>query len=366
MRFHFYLAHPAHFHLFVHTMKGLKERGHSVNISIKSKDVLQNLLEESGLPYINIAPKERKSGAFGAVLGMIQRNLAHFKMFLKQKPSVFVATSAEFAPIARMMGIYAISMFEDDLELFPVYSRVLVPFLNHQLCPRSCSAGPWNGNKKTLKYAGYHELAYLHPNRFVPNQLKTIQVLDQSQKNFLIRFSRLNAWHDDGITGINDSLAQKLINLLEPFGRVWISSERALPAELEKRRIQIPASDILDILSFCDLYIGDSQTMTAEAAVLGTPAVRFNDFVGKIGYLEELEHRYGLCFSFKTDQEVEFLNKVKHLAGQDNLKLEWNKKRQLMLSETIDPSIFFISLLDQYPLSLKTAMSLTGCKTVSD
>ncbi len=34
--------------------------------------------------------------------------------------------------------------------------------------------------------------------------------------------------------------------------------------------------------------------MIAEAAVLGTPSIRFNDFVGKLGYLEDLEHKYGL------------------------------------------------------------------------
>ncbi len=55
-------------------------------------------------------------------------------------------------------------------------------------------------------------------------------------------------------------------------------------------------SDIYHALYYADLYIGDSQTIAAEKAVLGTPALRFNDFVGKIGYLEELEHKYGLTF----------------------------------------------------------------------
>ena len=42
-------------------------------------------------------------------------------------------------------------------------------------------------------------------------------------------------------------------------------------------------------MAFASLYIGDSQTMAAEAGVLGVPFVRFNDFVGRIGYLRELE-----------------------------------------------------------------------------
>ena len=47
---------------------------------------------------------------------------------------------------------------------------------------------------------------------------------------------------------------------------------------------------------FSSLYFGDSQTMAAEAWVLGVPFVRFNDFVGRTGYLRELEDVYELGY----------------------------------------------------------------------
>lgn len=50
------------------------------------------------------------------------------------------------------------------------------------------------------------------------------------------------------------------------------------------------------VMAFASLYIGDSQTMAAEAGVLGVPFVRFNDFVGSIGYLRELEDKYELGY----------------------------------------------------------------------
>ncbi len=50
------------------------------------------------------------------------------------------------------------------------------------------------------------------------------------------------------------------------------------------------------VMAFASLYIGDSQTMAAEAGVLGVPFVRFNDFVGRIGYLRELEDTYHLGY----------------------------------------------------------------------
>ena len=66
--------------------------------------------------------------------------------------------------------------------------------------------------------------------------------------------------------------------------------------QFEKYRIKINPLDMHHVMAFASLYIGDSQTMAAEAGVLGVPFVRFNDFVGRIGYLRELEDKYRLGF----------------------------------------------------------------------
>ncbi|MBK7887879.1 MAG: hypothetical protein IPJ86_11465 [Bacteroidetes bacterium] len=115
MKYLFYLAHPAHFHLFKNTMRMLKEKGHTVIVTIKTKDVLRKLLEESGLPYINIAEKERKDSRTGIALSFLQRTFQHWKIVRKEKPDLFISTSAEFAPFARLLEVKSISVFEDDL-----------------------------------------------------------------------------------------------------------------------------------------------------------------------------------------------------------------------------------------------------------
>lgn len=348
MRYLFYLAHPAHFHLFKFTIEGLKNAGHQVLITIKSKDVLASLLDENGLEYRNIAINERGNSKTGILTAFIRRNINHWKITSEFKPDIFVSTSAEFAPFAKLKGIKSISMFEDDLEIFPAYSRLFVPFLDHQLCPESCSAAQWNNHPKTIKYKGNHELAYLRPERFSPDYNKVISFFDADRKNFFIRFARLTAWHDENVKGIHNELAIQLVTLLSRYGKVHLSSERELPAELEKFRVKIPSSDILHVLAFADLYIGDSQTMTAEAAVLGTPAIRFNDFVGKLGYLDELEFKYGLTKGIPANQPEELIKKAEEWASSD-LKIEWNNKRNKLLAETIDPSSFFTWFLSGYP-----------------
>ena len=113
---------------------------------------------------------------------------------------------------------------------------------------------------------------------------------------FIMRFASLNAHHDSGIKGINTEIAQRLIDILAPHGSIYITSERPLEPQFEKYRIRINPLDMHHVMAFASLYIGDSQTMAAEAGVLGVPFVRFNDFVGRIGYLRELEDVYRLGF----------------------------------------------------------------------
>ena len=101
------------------------------------------------------------------------------------------------------------------------------------------------------------------------------------------------------------------------------------------------------------MLLGDSQTMTSEAAVLGTPSVRCNDFVGRIAYLEEEEHRYGLTFGYKPIHFNELISKTTKLLQNKNLKKEWEKKRQRMLSDKIDVTAFQVWFIENYPDSIE-------------
>ena len=84
---------------------------------------------------------------------------------------------------------------------------------------------------------------------------------------------------------------------------------------------------------------------------MGAPSIRFNDFVGKIGYLEELEHKYGLTFGIKTSEPQRLFDKIEELINTPNLKEEWEKRRQKMLSEKIDVTAIMVWFIENYPES---------------
>jgi predicted glycosyltransferase len=164
----------------------------------------------------------------------------------------------------------------------------------------------------------------------------------------------LGAYHDVGKTGISDEIALRLIQMIEPHGKVYITSERPLPPQFEPYRISIRAADIHHALYFAEMFIGDSQTMTAESAVLGTPALRFNDFVGELSYLEDLEHNYGLTYGIKTNELEKLYQKLDELLNTPNLKLEWEKKRSYMLTKKSNFAKWMIHFFQNYPTSIKS------------
>jgi len=335
-----YLGHPAHFHLFKETIKNLQAKAVKVVIVIKSKDVLEKLLIDSKLEYLNISDANNKGSAYKNFTKRLF-NLA--KIIRANKPNLLVGSAAELTILGKLFRIPSYIFFEDDFEAVKKFAKIAGPLATKLVCPDCCSAWKWD-NKK-LGYKSYHELAYLHPNHFTPDAEKVKSIFNINEKNFILRFAQLTAYHDVGKSGITTEIAQQLIDILSTHGNVFITSERALEPQFEKYRIQISPLDIHHALYFADMYIGDSQTMTAEAAVLGTPAIRFNDFVGELSYLEELEHMFNLTYGIKTNHPEKLLAKVKELLQKPDLKQEWQNRRQKMLKERIDFSMFMTNLI---------------------
>jgi len=88
--------------------------------------------------------------------------------------------------------------------------------------------------------------------------------------------------------------------------------------------------------------------MAAEAAVLGTPSLRFNDFVGEISYLEELEHAFGLTYGIRTDNSQKLLDKTLELLSLVDLKQQFRLKQEKMLESRIDLNTYMITLFNEF------------------
>jgi hypothetical protein len=360
MKILFHLGHPAHFHLFKNVISNLNAKGHETFILIKKKDVLQDLLEGAGMDFFNVLPEGRKDSKAGMAIGQIKQDVRIWKFVRKHKPDLLVGTSVAITHVGKLCGIPSINVNEDDAHIVPFYSKMAYPFTNVILSPDPCNNGKWE--RKSVHYAGYHELAYLHPNHFQPDREIADQYISTIRPYYILRFAKLGAHHDKGIKGINNEIALDIIEILKAHGRILITSERELIPELEQYRIAVNPIHMHHVMAFASLYIGDSQTMAAEAGVLGTPFIRFNDFVGRIGYLNEIENKYKLGIGIKTSETAKLLQTVEEMAQNEQLKDEIKFRRLEMLSEKIDVAQFLSWFIEQYPESVEKIRKEPGFK----
>jgi predicted glycosyltransferase len=345
MKILFYFGHPSQYLFLKNPISILKKNGVVCDIIIKSKDVLETLLIENKEIYSNILPEGRSSGKVGIIYGLIKRDYRLFNFVKNKQYDLFVGTDPSLAHIGFLKKIPVITVLEDDIKVIPGLARITFPFTSIILTPEECQTGKYE--IKTVHYNGYMKLAYLHPKRF-----KTKAAI-LTQPYFLIRVSSLDAYHDAGINGFTVHLLQKIIVQLQKEGSVFISSEGLLDESLKPFGLKINPVEMQDVLSNAAMLISDSQSMTMEAAMLGIPSVRFSDFAGKIGVLEELEHYYNLTFGIPTKTPEKLFEKISELLSLTDLKQEFQKRRQKMLGDKIDVTAFMVWFIENYPESVK-------------
>ena len=361
-----YLGHPAHFHLYKNVIQNLKNDGYEVDVLIKKKEILEQLLQNAEIPYFNILKEERRDSKFGMAMGVFKRIWRLFWFVVKRRPNLLTGTSVENSFVGPLLRIPAIYCGEDDASVAPLETKVCYPGASDVLTPDTCDDGKWVS--KTTKYPSYHELAYLHPNHFTPSaDIVRQQGINPDKPYAIMRFVKLKANHDDNIKGINLQVALRLIELMKPKMNIYITSERELEPELEPYRIKINPLHMHHVMAFASLYIGDSQTMAMEAAVMGTPSIRFNDFVGRIGVMAELEDGnlfgekvpcYNLGIGIKASEEgsVErLLAAVQEIVQmpEKERKRVYGERRAKMLADKMDYAKFLTWYLENYPASSK-------------
>lgn len=344
------IGHPAHVHLFRNFIFEMKKKGHNVIVTTKDIPIVKKLLKLYAVDYIEIGKKS--DSLFGKLFNQFIYNKKIYNIVKMEKIEYGLGVSISVPHVSFFTKMKSFVFDDDDSSVESFIPILIRPFTNHFVSP-DCLTYDRN-LKKDVIYAGYHELAYLHPNRFVPDP-SVLTELDICADDvfFIMRFNVFKAYHDRGIKGLSLDQKIKLIELLAQYGKIFITTERGIEPELAEYQLNISPEKIHSLLFYATMFIGDSQTMTSEAAVLGTPAIKCNSLAGKLSVSNEIEKRYGLCFSYPPGKFNDMINKIEELLMLPNLKKEWGKKRKKMISEKIDVTSFMVWLIENYPKSLK-------------
>ena len=333
------INHPAHVHYFKNFIWEMKKRGHDVLITASGKDVAYDLLDRYKLNYINM-------GTYGKSLiqKLVNIPIMDFKLYniaYSYKPDIFIGFgSIRCAHVSKLIKKPCINL--DDTEHSVQEHILYIPFTDAVLTPTCFKK---NMGKKHIRYNGYTELAYLHPNWFTLNPSVLDEIgLSKDDLFIILRFVSWNASHDIGQHGIKNKV--KLVYELERYGKVIISSEGRLPKELEKYKFKISPEKLHDLLYYATLYIGEGATTASECAILGTHAIYINTL--RLGYTDEEEEKYKLVFNFSNPKTMEqdAFNKALELLKDPNLRLKGKIKRDRLLSDKIDVTGFLIDFVE--------------------
>jgi predicted glycosyltransferase len=231
MKFLFYLGHPAHYHYISHVIKELSDKKHEVLLVARPKDVLLDLIKDLPTQKIILPPETGNNKA----LNILKREFKMLRIALKCKPNVMIGTDIVITHIGKLLNIPTIVITEDDAAEIGPFVKYGHRFATHILAPNACDCSPYNDKK--IEFPVCMEINYLHPKYFKPDKTKILNLFGDKKRYFIIRFAKLNAFHDVGKTGIDTEIAQKIINILEPHGNIYITSERELEPQFEKYRI---------------------------------------------------------------------------------------------------------------------------------
>lgn len=341
------IGHPAHVHFFRHAMALWKSRGHSILVVSREKEMTNYLLQSFGIKAICISKAGR--GILGLFREMLLRDYRLWKLIREFNPDIMTSIGGTWiSQIGRLTKKTTVVFY--DTENACVSNAITYPLVD-VLCTPKCYQKSTRLGKRHLRYPGYHELAYLHPSRFVPDTeiVKRLGV-KESEGYFLVRFIAWEAGHDVREKGLAAKDKIDLVRVLSRYGRVFITSESSLPTELGKYTLKIPPEDIHHMMAFATMVVGESATMASEAAVLGVPAIFISDT--SRGYIDEQQRDYGLVFHFANQDIDDALKKISALIHQPGIRDEWQVKRKKMLEDSIDVTAFVVDFINNYPSSL--------------
>jgi predicted glycosyltransferase len=258
------------------------------------------------------------------------------------KPDVVTGImGVSIAPVGRLLRKPALVFYDTEVAkqtnrfVYPVASAVITP---------DCYDAPVRGHHIT--YPGYHELAYLHPNRFTPDADKLAAFgLSAGEPFTVIRFVSWESSHDGGEVALGTAQKVALVDRLQQHGRIVISSEGPLPDSLAPLSLTGPVEDIHHVLSYATATVGESSTMASESAVLGTPAIHVAQT--SRGYVDDLGHRYGLVEHFTPKEFHAAVAAAEHIVAHPDAESA-GKARSKLLAEKIDVSSWMIDYLERF------------------
>ncbi|AEH37620.1 DUF354 domain-containing protein [Halopiger xanaduensis] len=331
MKYLFFTNTPAHVHLYKHAVRRLRDRGHEVLVLARDYTCTVDLLEWYELPYAVYGACDTSKGS------LLSRLPAHYARAITQArrfdPDLVFGMGGYAAHTGAVLRTPTVLLIDSEPASFD--HTISTPFARAVLTPDTFRK---NLGRNHYVFPGFKECAYLHPEIYEPNpSIRDRLELGADEPYVILRLNAFGSQHDVGKRGLTADDRRRIVERLGEDATVLVSDESG-EADLEglpARPFDLHPALMHDALAEAELLVADTQTMVTEAALLGTPAIRSNSFVGDddMGNFVALEEQ-GLIHNVASADAI--VDRAVPLLRSDDVDEKWQRRRNAFLADTVN------------------------------
>jgi predicted glycosyltransferase len=175
-----------------------------------------------------------------------------------------------------------------------------------------------------------------------------------------MRFSANDASHDARVRSVPDEVIARIVSSSSEHHDVVVSreghgtrlfpsrsSQPEPPVEGPDHRVrEVDPSDFLHLLSSAEVFVGDSGSVTMEAAALGVPTLRLADTRREI--IDRLQDLYGLVEHFDLDDTVLFESRLAAMHGSGSSRSSVAEGHHRLIKDSEDVTLWFADLCERF------------------
>ena len=254
--------HPSDIHFFKHAVREWTGRGDDVLLLGRDRDVMKALLRAYDYIPCRILSSERHDNRF-PLAEMLERQLGVARSIRSFRPDVVLSLMGSYSQSAALFRVPNLVFTDSEHQSFN--HRIAHPFATRIYTPECFEK---DLGRKQRRYAGYHELAFLHPARFSPDPRVLPELGVEAQSYVVVRTSAWNTLHDIGKGGLGPRL-EEVVRELSRRARVFLVPEAGrLPKELEALRLGARPERYHDVLAHARLVLSEGASTASEAACI--------------------------------------------------------------------------------------------------
>jgi len=262
MKILFDINHPVDVNFFKPAIQRLESSGHEIHIIFRPRGKVERILrhELSGFPITPFG--KHKKGFINKIMAQLRRDIELIGYLRKEKFDVVACFGPTSAIAARICKIPYLA-FEDDFEYkIPFYHANL--FSTRHIYPDYIEYS----NRKTHKYHGFKELAYLNESDFKPGQ-KVLEEYGLKKHGYVfIREIATVSLNYKSKTLALDKIIDKILeHNLKPVLSLEDDDLRERYSKMATI-LREPVSDIYSVLFYACMAISSGDTMAREASLL--------------------------------------------------------------------------------------------------